>query len=168
MRYILTLALLATLPLTSFAGDAEKQQKAEQLLALTKADKLLDSVYAQMEGMMSNMTKNMDIDPGDQDLVKAYYSDTMSIMKDNMSWAKLKPLYMQIYSNNFSEQELDDYIAFYKTSSGQALVQKMPVVMQQSMTYVQSQMRDIMPKIMDRGKKLQADLQARHAKDAKQ
>jgi hypothetical protein len=34
-----------------------------------------------------------------------------------------------LYASTFTEQELQDAVAFYKTSSGQAMLKKMPVLM---------------------------------------
>jgi hypothetical protein len=38
-------------------------------------------------------------------------------------------------------------ITFYKSNAGQAVIKKMPVVMQSTMANVQAQMSSIMPKI---------------------
>lgn len=37
------------------------------------------------------------------------------------------------YAQNLSEKELRDMLAFYKTDSGQAVIRKLPVIMQQAM-----------------------------------
>ena len=42
-------------------------------------------------------------------------------------------LFAQVYVRNFSVAELRDITAFYGTPTGQALLAKMPIVMQQSM-----------------------------------
>jgi hypothetical protein len=55
-----------------------------------------------------------------------------------LDWNSLVPIYLHTYRASFSQDEMDSIIAFYKTPGGQALIRKMPLVMQNVMTEIQA------------------------------
>jgi len=59
----------------------------------------------------------------------------------------MRPLYIQIYQETFTQEEIDGLIAFYKSPAGVAFVDKMPVVMQRSMSIMQSRIAPMMEKM---------------------
>ena len=64
-----------------------------------------------------------------------------------MSWQRMKPLYVQLYQDTFEQDEVDGLLAFYTSPTGQAFLNKMPVVMQKSMALSQSLMQSALPKM---------------------
>lgn len=64
-----------------------------------------------------------------------------------LSWDKISPMYMNIYRTTFTQKEVNDLITFYKSSTGQAVIEKLLVVMQQSMVQMKTYIADIMPQI---------------------
>jgi hypothetical protein len=62
-----------------------------------------------------------------------------------VNWAKIKPVFNQIYRDVFEQEEVDGLIAFYQSSAGKAYLTKMPQVIQKSTTLGQSQLQNIMP-----------------------
>ena len=88
-------------------------------------------------------------------------------MKAEMTWEKMKQPMIDIYVKHFSEQEIKDMIAFYKTPSGQSMVKKLPAVMNDSMMMGQNMMKSFFPKMREMSKELQTELTAfRQAKKA--
>ncbi|MCY1384950.1 hypothetical protein D9M69_732630 [compost metagenome] len=71
----------------------------------------------------------------------------MALMKKELSWEVLAPMYVDIYGKSFTEDEVQGMLAFYRTPAGQAVVDKMPVVMQHSMEAMQSRMGSLMPEM---------------------
>jgi hypothetical protein len=51
---------------------------------------------------------------------------------------KMLDLFVDTYAHDFSEQELSDIVAFYKTPSGQAAIAKLPKVMAETMPAVRN------------------------------
>ena len=66
-------------------------------------------------------------------------------LKGQVDWAKIKPVFNQIYRDVFEQEEVDGLIAFYQSSAGKAYLTKMPQVIQKSTTLGQSQLQNIMP-----------------------
>jgi hypothetical protein len=64
-----------------------------------------------------------------------------------MDWQKLKPEYVKLYAEVFTEEEIEGMVAFYKTPAGHAMIEKMPALLSKSMEIGQRQMAGIMPEI---------------------
>ena len=69
------------------------------------------------------------------------------IMREELSWSKMKPQYIRIYQESFSQEDVEGFIAFYRSPAGQAYVDKMPIVMQKSMAVGAQMSQNIGPKI---------------------
>jgi len=53
--------------------------------------------------------------------------------QEQLSADDLVALVVPVYERNFTQQEIRDLITFYSTPSGQAIIAKMPIVVQESM-----------------------------------
>lgn len=150
MKYLLTsVLLLAALPV--LADDASKAQKIEELLVLTKADKMIDQVFDQMNNavfaQLSSLPTPPDQDPQKKQMMLDVQKQMMELLRKKLAWDKMKPQYVRIYSESFSEDEVAAIIGFYKTPAGRSMLEKLPTVMAKSMELVQPMMKDIMPEI---------------------
>jgi hypothetical protein len=132
----------------------------KQLLEVAQAHKLIDSVMAQMENLMqqsiAQATRGQQIPPKVQKDIDQRRADLVAMMKELLDWKKLEPMYVRIYQKSFSQQEVDGMIAFYKTPAGQAVIGKMPAVMQNTIEEMQQMMGPVMQKM----EKLQQDVVA--------
>ncbi len=137
-----------------------KQVVLNELVSVMKMESMIDATYQQVEAMLQSMPAQMGIKPSEQPMFESYYSKMVDVLKAEMNWAKMEPQVLAIYERNFSEQELKDILAFYKTESGQSLVEKMPAVMQDSMQISQSLVQQAMPQIQTLAQELAAELQA--------
>lgn len=138
----------------SLADESTKDKKLNELVNLMDMDSMVESMYSQMEVMTQNMFTQMGVQPSEQAIFDEYYNQIMLILKEDMSWSKMEPLVVDIYRRNFTEKEIDDMLAFYKTDTGKSLLKKMPVVMQESMQMSQSLMQQSIPKIQVIAKQL--------------
>ena len=68
-------------------------------------------------------------------------------IRDEMSWDKLRPRYVQIYQETFTQKEVDGLIAFYKSPTGAAFVSKMPLLMQKSQAMMQDRVAPLADKV---------------------
>jgi hypothetical protein len=132
---------------TNLAAQTAKQQKIDELVEVMDMDAMVDSMYSQVEGMMQNMSVQMGVKPDEKAIFDKYYADMTEVLKTKMSWQKMQPMMVNLYDKQFSEQEISDMLDFYKTESGQAILKKMPQVMQASMQMSQSLVQEAMPEI---------------------
>lgn len=152
-KVVLAVLLLMFSP-SLIADNVSKDKKLNELVNVMDMDSMIDSIYSQMESMMQNMATQMGVQPDEQAIFDEYYKQMTQIIKEDMSWAKMEPLVIDIYRRNFTEKELDDMLAFYKTETGKSLLAKMPVVMQESMHISQVLMQQSIPKIQAKAEQL--------------
>ncbi len=76
----------------------------------------------------------------------------------------LEPMYVRVYQKSFTQGEVDGMIAFYKTPAGQAVINKMPVVMQNTMNEVQQMMAPAVQRIQRMQQDVIAEMQAEKGK----
>ena len=150
MRVIALVALLA-----SFAVQAApaSQESVETLLTVTKTEAMMDSLYSGMDQMMrQGINQNLQgksLSAEQQRALDALPEKFVAVMRGEMSWQKMKPLYVQLYRETFEQEEVDGMLAFYASPAGKALISKMPVVMQKSLVLSQSLLQSVIPKMKD-------------------
>jgi len=132
----------------------------KQLLEIAQVRKLVDSIMTQMDNLMqqtvAQAVQGRPIPPKVQKEIDQTRAEMMATMKELLDWSKLEPMYMRVYQKTFTQQEVDGMLAFYKTPAGQAVLGKMPAVMQNTMDEMQQLMGPVMQKIQ----KLQEDVVA--------
>jgi uncharacterized protein len=151
-------------PGASGAGAPPSETSIKQLLEAAQAHKLIDSVMAQMDGLMTQAilqaTQGQEIPPKVQKEIDKQQAEVVGLMKELLDWKKLEPMYVRIYQKSFSQQEVDGMIAFYKTPAGQAVIAKMPAVMQNTMDEMQQMMGPVMQKVQHMQQDVAAEMKA--------
>jgi hypothetical protein len=147
-KLLLLLSLLASL--NAQAAPAS-EESVEKLLDASRAESLINSLYSSMEDVMRNAmtqaTQGKSLSAEQQRVLDAVPAKFVAVMMQEMSWQKLKPLYVQIYRETFEQEEIDGLVAFYASPAGKAMLDKMPAVMQKSMALTQPLMQSLIPKM---------------------
>ena len=150
-RLPFVLALLLIFPTLAHADDASRRAKVEEMIHITKMDQMMSQIMDQMSERMKTMTSqqtaNLDMSADKRKVFDDYQAHIHQIMADSISWEKMRPLIVAIYSETYTDEELDGILAFYRTPAGQALIAKSPQLLAKTMDLVQKQMLDIQPKI---------------------
>ena len=81
-----------------------------------------------------------------------------------MTWEKMEPMYLRIYRTSLSQSEVDGMIAFYQTPAGQAVINKLPLILQNSMAEVGQMMGPMIQRAEQMQKELATQMQAQKAK----
>ena len=118
-------------------------------------------VDALMKNAMAQATQGQQMSPSEQKEVEAFEADFTGEMKKALDWSKLEPMYIRVYQKSFSQQEVDGMIAFYKTPTGQALLDKMPLVMQNTIAEVQQMMQPMMQHLQQKQQEIAEKIQAK-------
>lgn len=142
------IALLASACLHAAPASVES---VETLLHLSRAEASMEASYAGVEQLMrtsmSGITQGKPLSAEQQRVLDAAPAKFTAVMREEMSWAKLKPHFVKLYAETFDQAEIDGLIAFYRSPAGQAFIDKMPVVVQKSMAMTQTLMQSLMPKM---------------------
>ena len=126
-------------------------ESIDTLLQLTRIERLLDAMKTSVDqSMQQSMRIAMKDQPQTAEQQRIF--DSMSakfatIFREEMSYAKLRPMYIRVYSESFTQEEVDGLIAFYRTPAGAAYIDKMPVVMQKTMAEMQPLMAPMLERM---------------------
>ncbi len=143
----------AALILCSTAAKAAPPtaQSVQTLLEVTQAESMLDQAYASVEQMirqgMSQQLAGQTLTDEQRRTIELAPAKLAQLMKTELNWATLRPIYIAIYQESFEQAEIDGLIAFYRSPVGQSFVSKMPAVMNRTMGVMQTQLQSLMPKI---------------------
>jgi hypothetical protein len=136
---------------TAAHAAAPSSESIEKLLVVTGSEKMVAAVQGQMEQAMkagmAQAFKNQKLDADAQQTAEALGKRITTDLQEELSWDKLKPIYLQVYSESFTQEEIDGLIAFYDSPAGKAYVAKMPVVMQKTMVLMQQRIGPMMQKM---------------------
>lgn len=169
-KLLIPVALFASAVACAQQISTAKLALAEKTLGAMQMEKQMAKTMDAMSAGMAGMTKNMlakmpkDKAPGPEAMEMAERSQkrTMSLIKTEMSWEKLKPAFVKIYAETYSEAEMKAMIAFYESPEGRSILDKTPIVAAKSMQVTQGVMAGLMPKIMAQAE-ADAELAARKA-----
>ncbi len=149
---------------------ASKKAAIMELLKITESDKRVDQVVAQMMAAHQRQYPMMiaEIVNSDPNMTDAQKKEMIENAQERSarSSERLRELFVQkidlgkvmdevalkVYDKNFTEFELKDIIAFYKTPTGQKSLKQMPEVLKESMdltaTLIAPQMGQIIQQLM--------------------
>ena len=150
---------LCLVPL-AHADEASKMAKIEEMLALTHADRVVQQMLAQMQPMMANQMRQINLPEESRPAAEEMQKRIMALTAEKLSWDKLKPAYVKAYAETFTETEISGAIEFYKSPAGQAILDKMPQLLQKTMMLTQGLVGDLMPEIT----KMQQELSTKYKK----
>jgi hypothetical protein len=150
LKPVLALLLIFGLSAPAFAADdVPSDASLRQLLEVTEAHKLFDTSLQQADSMMQSGLQqqlgNMQINAEQQRIFDDYRSQLLVMLRQAISWEILEPATMDIYRKNFTQQEINDLLVFYRSEAGQAIIHKMPLITQASMKLVQERMAMVVP-----------------------
>jgi hypothetical protein len=164
MNKLLIVLFAVLLPFASSADTNAKRETVEHLMVIMKVDDMMNSIYSQMDQMFQGMAKELGVKESEQHLFDKYMSDMAKAMKEEITWEKFKEPMIDIYLKHYSEREINDMLAFYKSESGQSTIDKMPVVMEESMSISQKMFIDFLPKLKGLSTEFHAELQQARTK----
>ena len=154
----------AAAPAQNASTGGASEASVKQLLEAGQARKMVEGTMGQMEGFMKStmqqMTQGQTLTPKQQKDIDTAQAEAMTMIKEMLDWNKLEPMYIRIYQKSLTQQEVEGMIAFYKTPAGQAVITKMPVIMQHTMTEMQQLMAPMMQKLQKKQQEIAAEIKA--------
>ncbi len=139
------------------AQETQRRAIAEELLTLMNMQDTIEKSFAMVKQMIPAQMEKMKETAGATNMPAnaiGHMEKMMDMIAAELSWEKMKGDYIALYAETFTEQELKDTVAFYKSPAGQAFIKKQPELMQRSMEITQKIMMQIMPKIQALTKEL--------------
>ena len=110
-------------------------------------DVMYDGIRKAMRQAMQERLKDKTLSPERQRFLEVAPEKLVAVIRQEFNWDSMRPMYIQLYSESFEQEEIDGLIAFYQSPTGQAFVGKMPAVIGKSMALMQGRMQSLMPKV---------------------
>ena len=151
LRFVLLSGALFFGFFAAHADDASKAAKVEELFKVAHIDQLSTQVMQQTfdqinSGMMQQMM-GVTLTPEQQKRADEFSAKVQKLIADGLGWKSLEPDYAKLYEATYTENEIDGILAFYKSPSGQAMVEKSPMLVKQSSAIVQERMQALTPQL---------------------
>ncbi|MEA3207224.1 MAG: uncharacterized protein QOE70_281 [Chthoniobacter sp.] len=153
------------------AETKASQATIDELLKLMNMDQTMGVMMKQIDAVMSQtMQKALEgknLPPEAIEKSKQMTAKMMVSFKEELSPEKMREMFVSIYSDVFTEEEVRSIIDFYKTPAGQALISKQPLVMQKSMAFMQQRMAAVIPRIQAAAEEAAKELESGASPKAK-
>lgn len=165
IKTALSLSLITLCSQHLYAAQAT-EQSVNQLIKVMNIDSILQQTLKQIRPQMDqqaymtvkSIVKHEQLNPQEQivanQLADKMYQQSVKIL----SWEQMKPMYQQIYKTVYSAEEVEAQIDFYSSTVGQAILQKSPLVAQESMKIVNGRLGEIMKSSEKDFKEIQSKL----------
>ncbi len=119
-QFCIMLMLLAMTTLPVMATSNSHRQAAEELLNVSGMKSSMDRIIVQMVEMQLSQ----------KPVLSPYREVLLQFFNKYLSFNSIKYDFIDIYIEEFSEQELNAIVDFYKTPVGQKTITKLPILMQ--------------------------------------
>jgi len=139
------------------------KESIRQLLVISNVRAALDSMASQFDQYMDNAFKQalngQTPTPEQKRIMDTTRTKMVAVMRQELNWDSLESMYIDVYHETLTQSEVDGMIAFYKTPAGQAVIKKLPAVMQRSMSAIQQRMPALIEKLQQATREAQMELQ---------
>jgi hypothetical protein len=161
LRYALIVLLFGC---ATAAAAPASDGSIKDLLTITQAQKILDGMRAQFDSLMNNAVqqalRGKTPSAAQQKAIDNMKNRMVAVLQGQLAWEKLEPMYLRLYRESFTEDEIGGMLAFYKTPAGQAVINKMPLLIQKTMTEIQTMSTGLAPQMLSIQKDFMVEIQA--------
>ena len=129
----------------AMAGSAQAAPpttaQIERLLQAMDAQKVVNQMIPAMMGQTRSLVEQQlassDATDADRSRAQNFLAAQEATMRDMLAWDKLKPIYLRVYTDTMTADEVLAMTRFYESPEGRSVMQKMPQVVQRTMQEMQ-------------------------------
>jgi hypothetical protein len=135
------------------ADQAASEASIHELIDVTQTSRLVDDMYARVDALMKQslqeVVSGQALTEEQRALLEEMQGRILAVFQEQFSWRQMEPKVIDIYRRSFTQHEIDGMLEFYRTDAGQAVIAKMPLVMENTMAVMQEDLRVMMPRIRE-------------------
>jgi hypothetical protein len=140
---ILLLIIFVLMPFIGFSQiDTLKTRDIKRLLVLSGST---NNAKIGIEGVINSLKKNTNIN----NLPEGFWDE----LTKEIDYEELINIYVPIYEKNYSHQEITDMIVFYESTTGKKMLEKTPLILEESMNLSREWGKKLSYKIYEKIKK---------------
>ena len=137
LAFLLTLAGLAPSAFAQQASDAEVDRLLEVMRVEEQTKAFLPQMLATQKQMAERIAAEQGLDEEGRKRMLTITEKNHAALADMLAWEKVEPIYRDIYRKTFTDAEVQSLIGFYGSPAGQGFLDKMPLLMQNTMAAMQ-------------------------------
>src|SRR5713226_5803030 len=122
----------------ALADQASKSAKIEQLLAAMNIEQQQKEMLGQIQQLVTSQVKSQMPSQADAAKMEDLQKKMFALIGEETSWQKMKPVFVKVYGDTYTEPEIDGILAFYKSPAGKAMVEKQPLLTSKMMASMQA------------------------------
>jgi hypothetical protein len=153
--------------IVSASAAPPSDQSIEQMMRVMQVEQMLNQMLTQMEtGMQTGTEQRLQQaiqgktpTEAQKAQIAEFEKKLTGILKDELSFAKMKDVYLQVYRETFTQEEITSIIAFYSSPAGKAMVEKVPGAMQKASTLMQARIGPMTQKLQAMIEQFQKDME---------
>jgi uncharacterized protein len=143
-RIILTF-LLMFWPLPALAD--QQTELAEEFMELTHVNKMMAQIEDQVVQMQAQILAQMQIPEGKEEEAATFQKEVQAKVQEIMDFEKMRGEYLELFTSVYSEQELREMVQFFKSPTGQNMLEKQSMVIQQALEISQNRVGMLIPEL---------------------
>jgi hypothetical protein len=126
-------------------------EAVDQLLTAMHVQRTLDAMLGNMEQVMrqtmATAIQGKTLTAEQRQTIDAAPARLAQVLRDELSWTSMRPVYAQVYRESFSDEEIAGLTAFYNSPAGMAFTDRMPLVMQKTNAIMLERMGPMMERM---------------------
>ena|ERR1700694_429289 len=151
ISFVLVFLCAATLVHAAPPSD----QSINKMMSALQVEAMLSQALQQMDGSIAKgmeqglqqSLQGKELTAAQKTAVENFKNKLGATMKEELSLAKVKEIYVQVYRETLTQEEVDSILAFYGSPAGKAMVEKMPAAMQKASTMMQARIGPMTQKL---------------------
>lgn len=170
-RIILSVLCSVLLISTIASADQVGEKKAIlKLLKISNARNMSDQIMTSMEALLDQQFRsaNKQLSTKGQEALMVVRKDSVKWMQDNLSWDQMKEMYVDIYMQVFTEEEINQLVEFYQSPLGQKMLEKMPELLRVTFEKSQALIQKKLPIFQENLQKNLSALETKYGEKANQ
>lgn len=129
------------------ADETSHHAMALKLLQVRKAEASLRPLHAEAKRVMKANMGAFEANEARRNITEKFMERLGDLLTVELGWKKLRDDYVQVYVDNFTEDELAQLIEFYRSPIGQKFVERTGPMLAASVKIAQKHFSRVLPQI---------------------
>lgn len=166
LNRIASIAVLITVCNTGFADETSHQQAAAELLEVTHSDEIAASLIDEMKQLIDEIPQSDELNAEQSKLLTDFKLEMQTLITNTFGWSAMQEDYSKVYADAYTEEELKQLTAFYKTDLGQKLLEHGNDVAEALDQIPQQRIETLMPQMQQSAQAIMLKIEALGTKDS--
>lgn len=145
---LLALALMSGNALAAPPSTAQIEHLLKVMEAQKVIDQMIPAMMQQSKALVDQRLASTQASDEDKARAQRILASQEASLRDMLSWQHLKPVYVRVYTDTVSAEEVQAMTRYYESPEGRSMMQKMPLILQRTMQEMQPLAQAAMEKMM--------------------